>query len=988
MKKISKILLSIVLTFVFTINVSAYSVGDKITIEKASDPTDTRIGCIGCYAYNDANGTTHQFDRAYITQYELSDGSPAYCMDAHLQAYRKVKVDKVISSDTSESKYYIGLAAIGAAGYSNSNTSMGGISGSDFYAATNIAIRMYAIAMGHGKEFSSGSISGSRFTYQLANTTARWMENHPKISNDATGYNCVATKNKTLKKCFEEKINLAGITLNGNAQTNAKVRNNYLSGGTILNVAKDLLKIGMEAAANNSVNSSSASISNNTALSSKVENTEIKFIKKDYYTITSSSNNLENVSNISASCKNCNSVSGSPTISITGYYLSDGTTYKTGVPTANDLKNNKKLYLEITGTINRNAGYDCTDLEYTINYNLATASFDYTVYILKAEDSSVVKKAQRFYAIVTDSDSNTDNTLKSVDKKMDFCGGNYCEYYDPKDFEDMTEEEFEDYTEECCTDLDKLCNDKTNPAQQDYCDMYSEYCAACDTEIVVPSVCTYIEGVDGEQVAEDMTGYVKSAIDDDGNENIRACLLMRKKDEAGHSYKEMENSYCKVFCKEDYTYDLPTAVSVNSGTYFQLEATISGTKSCYTSEIDTEKFKADISGLSTSSDVYKQKVNEYNACVNMEVKYDCFNPEIEYEYEEIYNDQLGDNNKFVQTGNIVETDKSTTYCNGDINDDYSCKDGSTKEVSNIEGVAFTTKYVKSTVKKTGIYKTPSVFYTQHPSGAITTDKNANNITLIDGLPVSISTDKGRHKFTLSLKNIGEYYDQTSCKSGRIIGDENSIYDTQNKANGKTGIFSAEYMCYYDVNCPECEFDCEGPLCNIDQCDGNGCVATCVGNGCAYSEAGLSYAYRTVSLNSLNPNEQLGRKLGYNWSTEKAQKTIDDIEAKGEKAYESPEYSFTLTPALITAIKEYNKSQLSNGGYTNETLTCSDDKYGNENVNCESDFITKLVNGDIGTANNKVTVPADDEKFTSWLDSEYCNGTCTITKGSGIGPSWK
>jgi len=51
----------------------------------------------------------------------------------------------------------------------------------------------------------------------------------------------------------------------------------------------------------------------------------------------------------------------------------------------------------------------------------------------------------------------------------------------------------------------------------------------------------------------------------------------------------MSNNYCQVYCKEDFQFNFPTGVSVNSGTYFQLEATITGTKTCYTSEIDVNK---------------------------------------------------------------------------------------------------------------------------------------------------------------------------------------------------------------------------------------------------------------------------------------------------------------------------------------------------------------------------------------------------------------
>jgi len=948
MKKILKNLLLVVVAFCFATNVDADTwKKSSVTWYKTSsfgDNTPFKPKEVGIGIYTMLNVDSN---KSYN----------AICLDTVKDSPSNADIFTSQRLDVQSSAYARGLSAIIANSKGDDKEN---------FSAKEYAVRLFTMTMGHG---ATGTVKGrNNYNKYMYNTAVKWNVENKDIANKATGYNCDNADSFFKSMGLKDLNVIKGAT----SYNSSEVLN---QNSTIVVEAKRLYLLGLNAAANSTTNSN-LSLKKSTKHPSEKADTKTQYVQYDYYEINL--NTGDSVNNFAINCTNCDA---NKKVEIVSYFENDGSEKSISNLSTLSFSGAKTITLKVKGSVNRNIGYDCTDLKYTISYDAPNGISE--IYLLQKGES-----LQRFIAYSKGS-TNINNELA-----VKFCDNNKCEYYEPKDFEDMTEEEFEDYTEECCTDLDALCNDSTNPAQQQYCDLYSEYCGACDTEIVVPNACQLTK--DGEEadvnLVEGTTGYVKSAIDDDGNENIKACLLMRKKDEAGHSYKAMENSYCQVYCKEDFAFSLPDLKSVNSGTYFQLDATISGTKTCYTSEIDTEKFMADISGLSTNSEAYKQKVSEYNACTQMEVDYDCFDPVIEYEYEEIYNDQLGENDEFVPAGDIVEKDKKTTYCNSDINDDYSCKDGSTKVVSNIDGVAYTTKYVKSTVTKTGIYKTPSIFYTQHPSGTITTDKNASNITLIDGLPVAISTGKGRHQFTLSLKNIGEYYNETSCKSGRIIGDENSVLDKQNKESGKTGIFKAEYMCYYDVNCPECDFECEGPLCEIEQCDGVDCTPTCLGNGCAYSEAGLSYAYRTVSLSSLNPNASLGRKLGYNWNAEnsvKAAETIDEIEANAEAAYENePEYSFTLTPSLITAIKEYNKQELSNGGYTNETLTCSDDKYGNKNVNCESDFISKLVNGDIGNRNNKVTVPKSEDKFTSWLDSDYCNGTCTITKGSGIGPSWK
>ena len=964
-------------------NVLALTTGTSYSLNSLSDRRDYFANCPKCAS----NGS----DVAYINQYVLAGEYAAYCMDASLNNSTTVKVvDSIELGDDDFTAYHAGLAAIGTLGYNNKKTEGYGLKDLDFYAATNIAIRLYAIAMKNGATNTAGHVYQHYYQYALSNTAALWMYENKDLVNKVRGLTCDGAK------CFWNSLGLSNIAALAGA--NGYGENSILTPRAgkegVLTAAKKMFVAGFKAAdnfnTNGTVGVATVSLSENKTLSTQTPNTATQFVRKDYYTLSLKEfGDNDKITNLSISCTNCSEVNGNPTIAITGYSTDGGVTFTSGKPTDADLvtTGSKDIILEITGKINRNSDYDCTPLSYKITYKFESDVVNYEIYILKNTSST---NSQRFYAIVTDSSTeNTGDTKENV-RKMDFCDNNYCEYYDPEDFEEMTDEEFEDYTDRCCTDLDTYCNDSTNPAQQDYCEIYEEYCGACDTEIVVPSVCTYIDGEDGEAVAEDMTGYIKSAIDDDGHENIKACLLRRKKDEAGHSYKAIDNSYCQVYCKEDYAFDLPTAVSVNSGTYFQLDATISGTKTCYTSEIDVEKFKNDISNLDVNSDAYNEKVSEYNACVNMTVDYECFEPIIEYEYEEVYNDQLGENNKFVQSGDFVETNKKTTYCNGDINDDYSCQSATTSTPSTftVNGKTFNyAKYIKSTITKTGKYITPSVFYNVRPTGSITTDGTVENSVLINGLPVSIKTEKGRHKFTLSLQNIGEYYDRSTCEAGRLIGDENSVYNKQNADKGITGKYVAEYQCYYDVNCPECESSCEGPLCDIEICEGPECKPTCLGFGCAYDN-GLSYAYRTVSLNNLNTSN---RKLGYNWdatNSVKARETIEKIESTGEAAYENPEYSITLTPALITAIKEYNKSQLDNGGYANNTLTCSDDKYGNEKVNCESNFLAQLVSGEIGSSNNKITVPDSEDKFTSWQDSDYCNGTCTITKGSGIGPSWK
>jgi len=107
------------------------------------------------------------------------------------------------------------------------------------------------------------------------------------------------------------------------------------------------------------------------------------------------------------------------------------------------------------------------------------------------------------------------------------------------------------------------------------------------------------------------------------NSDILSCII-NNKDVAGNSYQATNlpnNKYCQVFCKEDYHFTMPGQKSVDSGRYFSLEASISGTKTCYTSKIDKVQFEKDY------EKARQDLINKYNtwsklnAIVNAPFKY-------------------------------------------------------------------------------------------------------------------------------------------------------------------------------------------------------------------------------------------------------------------------------------------------------------------------------------------------------------------------------
>lgn len=94
-----------------------------------------------------------------------------------------------------------------------------------------------------------------------------------------------------------------------------------------------------------------------------------------------------------------------------------------------------------------------------------------------------------------------------------------------------------------------------------------------------------------EKTKIDIPAYCDSAdnqqISITAPKNVVQCIL-NSKDDADNSYKmddtqiKNDNPYCAVYCKEDYTIDLPGAKYGDSGRYFQLEDTkVTGKRTCY-----------------------------------------------------------------------------------------------------------------------------------------------------------------------------------------------------------------------------------------------------------------------------------------------------------------------------------------------------------------------------------------------------------------------
>lgn len=147
--------------------------------------------------------------------------------------------------------------------------------------------------------------------------------------------------------------------------------------------------------------------------------------------------------------------------------------------------------------------------------------------------------------------------------------------------------------------------------------------------------CTaYIENADCEDENDNdikisegykIEGNTCNNINKTNNENVVNCII-NGEDPAGNSYQAVDlvsNSYCSVWCKEDYHFTLPGIKEANSGKYFSLKATVKGTKTCYMSKkMDYETFTDE--KLEEQRKIIIEKFNEwskYNAIVNASFQY-------------------------------------------------------------------------------------------------------------------------------------------------------------------------------------------------------------------------------------------------------------------------------------------------------------------------------------------------------------------------------
>ena len=502
--------------------------------------------------------------------------------------------------------------------------------------------------------------------------------------------------------------------------------------------------------------------------------------------------------------------------------------------------------------------------------------------------------------------------------------------------------------------------------------------------------------------------------------DIDYCIIDNH-DEAGNSYElsnsftgiSEENNACKVYCKENYSVAFDGIKHVNSGRYFKFGAEIEDDIVCYITNIDFSNAANASECLSAPIKMYNAYVNhssdqqlntisgyEYNSGRTFEfLRTDVTNSEVIYKYsDELFRGGIVEGQDMKEmTKNLQDTDVTFTItgCNA-VNSSFECDnpivysktiDGSNWAMLNKYKEAgmsllfnLRMKNIKIEITAKAKYSTANQYYNQYPFGSIKYNNDgSNNLMSVEGAPIKITTPTGFYPYNIRLQNLGNYYyspGENGNYYGRIIGGQGSIVDMKSE---KGTSVNQEYVCYYMVNCPRCTAvcvgedggDCTFKFCDPDQenvCYDPGECPTCNPrcDNCIYGKEDLKTHFRPVSTLTVNPNE---RDLGYNWNSQtivegseytilKAEKTIKEIEENADKVYdEEPILSVQMTPQMIKQISEYNKDQESQGGYTNNTLSCYDynktingEKVIYENVMCYSDYLDTLMSDEAFSKN--------------------------------------
>lgn len=955
------ILILIVITFGTTrVNAESFVVGDKYT-------KDWKRGFTN---YVDRNGNNKiiiegltipkPINRGLtvipyeITKMGTNNKILGYCIDPHLQSDTTYKIDYILGASKDKTNNAIGLGVLeimkqGYSEFSGMPTVSTSLSNQDFYVATSIAIRAFAMGVGGQGKGTASNSELIAIASAHVNIGREWLaqSSYSNSFSDLVKYN---------PSWFNNEYKFVYDT------SNSKI-------AQIMNVAQKLFDIGLAKA-----NEVTKGLSTTPTITSKSSNHDTGVsIELSYENFDASRGVIKNFKLECSSCSN---------------FKVNGETPSTNKNYINGSNGKIRLIFDVA-----KQGENCKTTNYKITYDYNDPKLEYVgAHLIPTGQTN----AQNFYVM----QKNEGGLTGEITGKIKCSNACSTELQTPICSEDENDAiatiKGPDKIKTCVLDNEDDAGNtyQFTPAaggvSNDYCNVFckEDYAQIKMNPIIKDVKCggyfkltSHIEGtktcytsgnktdksIDKEKFEKDIKEAVEKMVDA-YNEYAKwsaAAAIKSTKTTATCSYTGRtcldENNEVKENCEtcssgsksEDtyekswswYTYNYngvkSSVASTDSyGPGTPKDGTCSCTLDTYSNRDDIHKTNAKNAkeNLGKAIKNYNKILSDYNSCTTGWTNNFLFKQKLRYYYDEnhgkngsnytpyydlIATDEYKEKQYLTPDGN-PEVKTTISVCTGNTDNYYNCVSGNSyvslsedelKHSGAFKSVAYTVcdttgckvvnesvsqaRFVKKEVEKKQDYITPTAFYQIAANGKITVngDYTGNKVqleALLNGLPVSTNT-VGGGVFRLMIEDLGEFYDEKEG-TGRLIDFNGDREENSVAYNNGANTFDGNYTCRYESpckpkDCPNCTFECIGDSCEWKQCTGDSCEVAC--NGCIINLDELNIIHKTISTTNFHA---ANRTFGYNWITtsnleslkllnKKAEKTITEIEDVNEMVYD-------------------------------------------------------------------------------------------------------
>lgn len=956
------ILILIVITFGTTrVNAESFVVGDKYTKDWKRS--------IGFTNYVDRNGNNKiiiegltipkPINRGLtvipyeITKVGTNNKILGYCIDPHLQSDTTYKIDYILGASKDKTNNAIGLGVLeimkqGYSEFSGMPTISTSLSDRDFYVATSIAIRAFAMGVGGQGKGTASNSELIAIASAHVNIGREWLaqSSYSNSFSDLVKYN-PSWFNNEYKFVYDE--------------SNSKITQ-------IMEVAQKLFDIGL-AKANEVTNG----LSTTPTITSKSSNRETGVsIELSYENFDASRGVIKNFKLECSSCSN---------------FKVNGETPNTNKNYINGSNGKIRLTFDVA-----KQGENCKTTNYKITYDYNDPKLEYVgAHLIPTGQTN----AQNFYVmqkneggltgeitgkikcsnacstelqtpICSEDENKAIATIKGPDKIKTCVLDNEDDAGNTYQFTPAAGGVSNDYCNVFCKE--DYAQIKMNPIIKDVkCGGYFKLTSHIEgTKTCYTSGTKTDKGIDKEKFEKDIKEAVEKMVDA-YNEYAkwsaaaaiestkttatcsytgRTCLdennEVKENCETCSSGSKSEDTYEKSWSWYTYNYNGVKSSVASTDSYgpgTPKDGTCSCTLDTYSNRDDIHKTNAKNAkeNLEKAIKNYNKILSDYNSCTTGWTTDFLFKQKLRYYYDEnhgkngsnytpyydlIATDEYKEKQYLTPDGN-QEVKTTISVCTGNTDNYYNCISGKNvynseselKDSSIFKSVGYTVcdttgckvvnesvsqaRFVKKEVEKKQDYVTPTAFYQIAANGKITVNGNysGNKVqleALLNGLPISTST-VGGGVFRLMIEDLGEFYDEKEG-TGRLIDFNGDREESSIAYNNGANTFDGNYTCRYESpckpkDCPNCTFECIGDSCEWKQCTGDLCDVAC--NGCIINLDELNIIHKTISTTNFHA---ANRTFGYNWITtsnleslkllnKKAEKTISEIEEVNEMVYD-------------------------------------------------------------------------------------------------------